>query len=159
MQIWIAHVRYVKILTRLQRFRDKIPNFSRSHCLAIPRRGLEHKEIHHVIILIYRTWTWLYSSASSDYLETTISISIFRDIYTWQSLPIASLILVYFLNKQLGNACAPQSVIWLQSAQTALFWRGKTVREESGRDELFPAASVLYGDTCHSPFTCNNLSV
>ena len=36
-------------------------------CLAIPRRGLEHKKNHHVIILIYRTWTWLYSSASSDY--------------------------------------------------------------------------------------------
>ena len=35
----------------------------------------------------------------------------------------------------------------------------KQYATETGLDELFPAASVLYGDTCHSPFSCNSLSV
>ena len=34
----------------------------------------------------------------------------------------------------------------------------KQYATKTGRDELFPAASI-HGDTCHSPFTCNSLSV
>ena len=40
----IAHVRYIKILTRLRGFRNTIANFSRLHCLAIPRRELSTKK-------------------------------------------------------------------------------------------------------------------
>ena len=42
--ISIAHVRYIKILTWLWGFRVKIANFSRLHCLAIPRRDLSTKK-------------------------------------------------------------------------------------------------------------------
>ena len=65
----IAHVWYIKILTRLQGFSDKIANFSRLHCLAISRRDLStkrpkpnikkwrcRKHRSHVRMLIYRTW-------------------------------------------------------------------------------------------------------
>ena len=38
-------VRYIKILTWLRGFRVKIANFSRLHCLAIPRGDLSTKEI------------------------------------------------------------------------------------------------------------------
>ena len=41
---WKAHVRYIKILTWLRGFRVKIANFSRLHCLAIPRRDLSTKK-------------------------------------------------------------------------------------------------------------------
>ena len=34
-----------QILTLLRGFRDKIANFSRLHCLAIPRRDLSTKKI------------------------------------------------------------------------------------------------------------------
>ena len=37
-------IRYVKILTRLRGFRVKTANFSRLHCLAIPRRDLSTKK-------------------------------------------------------------------------------------------------------------------
>ena len=40
----IAQVRYIKILTRLRGFMDKIANISRLHCLAIPRRDLSTKK-------------------------------------------------------------------------------------------------------------------
>ena len=40
----ITHVRYIKILTWLRGFRDKIANFSRPHCLIIPRRDLITKK-------------------------------------------------------------------------------------------------------------------
>ena len=40
----IAHVRYIKILTWLRGFRVKTANFSRLHCLAIPRRELSEKK-------------------------------------------------------------------------------------------------------------------
>ena len=36
----IARVRCIKIVTWLQGFREKIANFSRLHCLAVPRRDL-----------------------------------------------------------------------------------------------------------------------
>ena len=39
--VWTAHVRYNKILTWLRGFRDRIANFLRLHCLAIPRRDLK----------------------------------------------------------------------------------------------------------------------
>ena len=40
----IAHVRYIKILTWLWGFRDKIANFWQRHCLAIPRGDLGAKK-------------------------------------------------------------------------------------------------------------------
>ena len=64
----ISHVRYIKILTLLRCCRDKIANFSRLHCLAIPGRDLSTKKTksnvekmtrkprNHVRILRYRTW-------------------------------------------------------------------------------------------------------
>ena len=53
----IAHVWYIKILTWLRGFRDQIANFSRLHCLAIPRRDLSTKKTKpcYVRILRYRT--------------------------------------------------------------------------------------------------------
>ena len=42
--VWIVHVWYIKVLTRLLGFREKISNFSRLHCLAIPRRDLSTKK-------------------------------------------------------------------------------------------------------------------
>ena len=39
-KISLAHVRYIRILTRLRGFRVKIANISRLHCLAIPIRDL-----------------------------------------------------------------------------------------------------------------------
>ena len=64
----IVHVQFVKILTWLRGFRDKIANVSRLHCLAIPRRDLSTKKTKpnieiwleslvrsHVRILIYQT--------------------------------------------------------------------------------------------------------
>ena len=66
----MAHVQYVKILTWLWGFRDKMANVSRLHCLAIPRRDLGTKKTKlnieiwpeslawgHVRILVYQTWT------------------------------------------------------------------------------------------------------
>ena len=41
-QYLIAHVRYIKILTRLRGFWVKITNFSRFHCLVIPKRAWAH---------------------------------------------------------------------------------------------------------------------
>ena len=40
----IVHTRYIKILTWLPGFRDKIANLSRLHCLTIPRRDLSTKK-------------------------------------------------------------------------------------------------------------------
>ena len=42
--VWTAYVRYTTILTWLRGFRDKIANFLRLHCLAIPRRDLSTKK-------------------------------------------------------------------------------------------------------------------
>ena len=39
-----AHVRCLKILTRLRGFRVRIANFSRLHCFAIPRSELSTKK-------------------------------------------------------------------------------------------------------------------
>ena len=39
-----AHVRCIKILTWLRGFRFRIANFSRLHCLAIPRTELSTKK-------------------------------------------------------------------------------------------------------------------
>ena len=39
-----AHVRYIKIQVYLRSSRDKIANFSRLYCLAIPRRDLSTKK-------------------------------------------------------------------------------------------------------------------
>ena len=39
----MAHLRYIKILTKLRGFRVKIANFSKPHCLAIPKRDLSTK--------------------------------------------------------------------------------------------------------------------
>ena len=42
---WLmARVQYIKILTWLRGFTDKIANFSRLYCLAIPRRKLDTKK-------------------------------------------------------------------------------------------------------------------
>ena len=41
----MAYVRCIKILTWLQGFRVKIANFHPIHCLAIPRRDLNTKNI------------------------------------------------------------------------------------------------------------------
>ena len=66
--VWTAHIRYIKSLTWLRGLRDKIANFLRLHCLAIPRRDLSTKKTKpnietwpeilgcHVRILIY--WMW-----------------------------------------------------------------------------------------------------
>ena len=62
----IAHVRSFKIQTWIRGWRDKMANFSRLHCLAIPRGDLTTKRTKpnlevtrkprsHVIIEIYRT--------------------------------------------------------------------------------------------------------
>ena len=41
----MAHVRYIRILTRPRGFRARIANFSRVHCRSIPMpTRLEHKE-------------------------------------------------------------------------------------------------------------------
>ena len=39
-----SHVQYIKVLTWPQGFRDKIANFSRLHCLAMPRRDLSREK-------------------------------------------------------------------------------------------------------------------
>ena len=48
----LAHFRYIKILSWLRCFRNKIANFSRLQCLAIPRRDLSTKKTRLIIVKI-----------------------------------------------------------------------------------------------------------
>ena len=91
----IAHIRFIKILTWLRGFREKIANFSPLDCLAIPRRDLSTKKTKqnkemtrkprsHAKISVYRTWAILYSQKgweplSLHVVSRPITFSLFYD--------------------------------------------------------------------------------
>ena len=91
----IAHIRFIKILTWLRSFREKIANFSPLDCLAIPRRDLSTKKTKqnkkmtrkprsHAKISVYRTWAILYSQKgrgplSLHVVSRPITFSLFYD--------------------------------------------------------------------------------
>ena len=95
-KISLAHVRYIKILTRLRGLRVKIASISRLHCLAIPVRDLSTKKTKPNVeklpeslgvmyeFLIYRTWAFVTLTQAAISCESclTTAIKVSSGIYT-----------------------------------------------------------------------------